>query len=79
MIMRKLFPVIFAAFLAACSAEEPQESASGIPLQQALGAGGAEYRQVISPRDFVFPRDHAAHDGFRTEWWHLIGTLQAEK
>ncbi|MDA8007490.1 MAG: carotenoid 1,2-hydratase [Gammaproteobacteria bacterium] len=80
MIMRKFLPVIFAAaFLAACSAEEPQESADGIPLQQALGAGGAEYRQVISPRDFVFPRDHAAHDGFRTEWWHLIGTLQAEK
>jgi predicted secreted hydrolase len=29
------------------------------------------------PWTFVFPRDHAAHDGFRTEWWYYTGHLVA--
>ncbi|WP_051377830.1 lipocalin-like domain-containing protein [Derxia gummosa] len=27
----------------------------------------------------VFPRDHGAHSGFRTEWWYLTGWLDAER
>jgi predicted secreted hydrolase len=28
-------------------------------------------------RAFVFPRDHASHPEFRTEWWYLTGHLDA--
>ncbi len=29
--------------------------------------------------DFVFPRDHGAHENFRTEWWYYTGHLQTEQ
>jgi predicted secreted hydrolase len=29
------------------------------------------------PYRFVFPRDHAAHVGFQSEWWYYTGHLQA--
>jgi predicted secreted hydrolase len=28
------------------------------------------------PWHFVFPRDHAAHDGFASEWWYYTGHLR---
>ncbi len=33
------------------------------------------FRQVTGPRPFVFPRDHAAHPGYRNEWWYFTGNL----
>ena len=27
---------------------------------------------------WAFPRDHYAHDGYRTEWWYFTGTLESE-
>jgi predicted secreted hydrolase len=33
------------------------------------------YRQAIPGRSFVFPRDHAAHKEFKTEWWYYTGHL----
>jgi len=64
-----------AMMLAACSPDAPP-AARSIALQQALGGdGGDGYQQALQPRRFTFPRDHAPHDGFRTEWWHLVGTL----
>jgi predicted secreted hydrolase len=33
---------------------------------------------VVTPgKRFVFPRDHGAHRGFRTEWWYITGWLGA--
>ncbi len=29
------------------------------------------------PWRFAFPRDHAAHDGFASEWWYYTGHLRA--
>jgi predicted secreted hydrolase len=28
--------------------------------------------------EFDFPRDHGAHDGYRTEWWYYTGHLRAD-
>jgi predicted secreted hydrolase len=28
---------------------------------------------ATAPYQFVFPRDHAAHDGYQTEWWYYTG------
>jgi predicted secreted hydrolase len=33
------------------------------------------YRSASSPYRFHFPRDHAAHPDFRTEWWYYTGQL----
>jgi predicted secreted hydrolase len=30
-------------------------------------------------REFVFPRDHGSHPGFKIEWWYVTGHLFTEK
>jgi len=31
--------------------------------------------QALYPREFEFPKDHADHPGFQTEWWYYTGNL----
>jgi predicted secreted hydrolase len=33
------------------------------------------YLSVTGPCNFIFPRDHGAHPGYRTEWWYYTGNL----
>jgi predicted secreted hydrolase len=35
------------------------------------------YARAYKPREFNFPRDHAAHPEFRHEWWYFTGNVQA--
>jgi len=48
-----------------------------------LGAGARVrldsdgFRLAVPPYAFQFPHDHAAHPGFRTEWWYYTGHLSA--
>lgn len=35
------------------------------------------FAQARAPYAFVFPRDHYAHDAYRTEWWYFTGHLRA--
>ncbi|MCC6445055.1 MAG: carotenoid 1,2-hydratase [Armatimonadetes bacterium] len=37
----------------------------------------AEWRQALPGYRFAFPRDHAAHPEFKTEWWYYTGHLTA--
>lgn len=32
---------------------------------------------AVAPYVYHFPRDHFAHDAYRTEWWYFTGHLQA--
>jgi predicted secreted hydrolase len=52
-----------------------------------LGAGLAT-AQTSDPADWIdatpgyawsFPRDHASHPGYRTEWWYFTGHLETEQ
>ena len=36
------------------------------------------YLSVTGPCNLEFPKDHAPHPGYRTEWWYYTGNLQAE-
>ena len=36
------------------------------------------FRLALPPYEFAFPRDHAAHPGFQTEWLYYTGHLQAK-
>ena len=35
----------------------------------------ASRAHALPPANIVFPRDHGAHPGFRTEWWYMTGRL----
>lgn len=40
-------------------------------------AEAEEFRQALPGYVFSFPRDHYAHEDFRTEWWYYTGHLRA--
>jgi len=56
------------------------DSAIAMSLMEAMGGDddAAAYDRAMEPRDFVFPEDHGAHPGFRTEWWYVTSNLFAE-
>jgi predicted secreted hydrolase len=37
----------------------------------------ALYKQAVPPYRFRFPRDHAAHPDYQTEWWYYTGRLRS--
>jgi predicted secreted hydrolase len=44
----------------------------------AIGEEPTGYLSVTGPCNLEFPKDHAPHPGYRTEWWYYTGNLQAE-
>lgn len=38
----------------------------------------AAYQKALPGYKFDFPRDHASHDQFRTEWWYFSGHLKGK-
>jgi predicted secreted hydrolase len=44
----------------------------------ALLAAAGEFRLALPGYVFAFPRDHYAHEDFRTEWWYYTGHLRAK-
>lgn len=47
-----------------------------LDLGETLGGDTAGFARALEPRPFVFPEDHAAHPGFRTEWWYVTSNLE---
>ena len=43
-----------------------------------MGDGTAGYSTADSVIEFYFPRDHGAHDSFKTEWWYFTGNLSSD-
>jgi len=41
-----------------------------------LGQDAGAFKPVTREHALVFPQDHAAHDGFRIEWWYVTANLQ---
>jgi predicted secreted hydrolase len=42
-----------------------------------LVAAGFQYREALPGYHYQFPRDHFAHEDFRTEWWYYTGNVTA--
>ncbi|MBI1865643.1 MAG: carotenoid 1,2-hydratase, partial [Nitrospirae bacterium] len=42
----------------------------------AARATAFEFRDARPGYRFAFPRDHASHDSFKTEWWYYSGVLR---
>jgi predicted secreted hydrolase len=74
--MKRGLPILFGLLLFGCN-KTPTESA--LDLSAKLG-GQAEqgFSRAFEPRMFQFPQDHAAHPGFRNEWWYITGNLTDE-
>ena len=36
------------------------------------------FEHAIEPRPFEFPKDHASHPKFRSEWWYFTGNVNSE-
>jgi predicted secreted hydrolase len=63
--MRRLLATIVAI---ACATA----ASSAAPLRTTYG-----FLNANQPWHFSFPRDHAAHDGFASEWWYYTGHVRA--
>lgn len=52
-----------------------------LPATAAHAAGAPRnplgYRHAVAPWRFEFPRDHASHPDFQTEWWYYTGRLES--
>ena len=68
--------VLLLALCTACSSGEPP-SGTSVALREMLGGAGEGFLQADPARELSFPRDHAAHPGFRTEWWYVTGNLRS--
>ncbi len=55
-----------------------QSSSQGLQLAEALGGDTTGYTKALAPRAFDFPRDHAAHNDYKIEWWYFTGNLTGE-
>ncbi|MEQ9104747.1 MAG: lipocalin-like domain-containing protein [Rhodothermales bacterium] len=65
-----------ALLLAGCGPARPDEQSEGLSLSDALSVDIEGYDRAWGPRPLEFPRDHAAHDDFKLEWWYLTGNLE---
>jgi predicted secreted hydrolase len=61
----------------ACQREAP--SGVNLDLGEVLGAENtAGFERALDTREFHFPQDHAAHPGYRNEWWYITGNIADE-
>lgn len=64
--------------LRARGGSHPGGATAELEIAAALSGGDeAGFLRAAAPRPFVFPADHGAHTGFRTEWWYVTGNLFA--
>ncbi|MDX2504219.1 MAG: lipocalin-like domain-containing protein [Gammaproteobacteria bacterium] len=69
---------ILLAFSSAISAANP--AINSLSLKSVLGEqpgpqGGAVFEKAVRPMEFHFPRDHLAHQAYKTEWWYFTGNV----
>ncbi len=58
-------------------ARVPAPPSSPVSVGEALAGESTEgFARAVTPRAFVFPRDHGPHPEFRTEWWYYTGNLR---
>ncbi|MCB1755810.1 MAG: carotenoid 1,2-hydratase [Gammaproteobacteria bacterium] len=64
----------------ALSAACEKNSAPELDVSMLLGNDSVDgYQRAIEAREFSFPADHGAHNGFRNEWWYFTGNLKDDR
>ncbi|MCW8932743.1 MAG: carotenoid 1,2-hydratase [Gammaproteobacteria bacterium] len=55
---------------------------SSLSMKGVLGEqtddGDDHFKQAVKPRVFKFPRDHLAHQAYKTEWWYVSGNISTK-
>jgi predicted secreted hydrolase len=68
--------VLGAAILGVTQLQGKSQPAYSADVVQALSGGDTSgFVRAMTVREFVFPRDYAAHQEFQTEWWYYTGNL----
>jgi predicted secreted hydrolase len=67
-------PLVWVAAVALCVPALVAAAGAPLPPDDATQAP-APFALALTPREFVFPRDHGPHPEFREEWWYLTGNL----
>ena len=50
-----------------------------LAAEEIASVENTEWLQALPGLDYRFPRDHAIHPGYKTEWWYFTGNLQDER
>ena len=61
------------------ASEQADRAVSGLRVNTVLGDDGEQgdaFLKASAPRTFLFPTDHGAHPGYRSEWWYLTAVLR---
>jgi predicted secreted hydrolase len=67
--------VLAVLLLASCRAEPPRPPPPAAPAAEA----DPSWSRARPGFAWEFPRDHAAHRGYRIEWWYLTGLVRARE
>ena len=54
-----------------------QHGSAATPAPAGNGLTRAGFENAARPYRFAFPRDHAAHFGYQSEWWYYTGHVRA--
>lgn len=81
----RLLPIVLPGLLLAALAvawlvqRSLPERSGATPLDTTalLDSAPEAFLRVTGPRPLDFPADHAAHPGYRSEWWYFTGNLEA--
>lgn len=73
----KFFLMIMIFALLSCSKPAQEEKKNLFLENLAAQESNDAYAKATKVIDFDFPRDHGAHDDFKTEWWYFTGNLEA--
>ena len=74
----KFFVLFFSVFLVCVSEVRASDyGAQGDIVGMLSGKADPKFKRATQPMDFQFPRDHAAHPDYKTEWWYYTGNLQS--
>lgn len=55
---------------------DPAPGPDSVSVRSLLSGAPEHFKRVDGPQPFVFPGDHAAHPGYRNEWWYFTGNLE---
>lgn len=53
-------------------------STDEISVSSIMSGEASGFKKADSVRDFSFPKDHFAHNDYRTEWWYFTGNLSTK-
>ena len=74
-----LLCALTAAFLSRALIANPNSSKAATAKSGAVLSSqkSSEFRAALPGYNYSFPRDHASHPEFRTEWWYYTGHLKS--